>query len=46
MQGKNDDILSWPFTREVAFNQLGDKNYFTKTITYPKDRTGPQTDRY
>jgi len=38
MQGKNDDILSWPFTREVAFNQLGDKNYFTKTITYPKDK--------
>lgn len=38
MQGKNDDILSWPFTREVAFNQLGDKNYFTETVTYPKDK--------
>ena len=38
MQGNNDKILSWPFTREVAFNQLGDKNYFTETVTYPKDK--------
>ena len=41
MQGRNDDILEWPFTGKVTFtllNQLADKNHYTATTaSFPQD---------
>ena len=40
MRGKNDDTLSWPFTRGVTvtlLNQLTDGNHHTRTLIFPQD---------
>ena len=40
MKGRNDDNLPWPFTGEVTItlhNQLGDKNHYMGTISFPQN---------